>query len=423
MSWWDEWIPGWGNNRPNPFKDPKLQSKLPSSFINGAQIGGQVGQGSGSNFDVGPIVNAADQAYRNMLKQRQAISQEPQPGSLEYTIKKLIAGMDAGKPKMLSDQEIKARAQSEAGIQYGPQIKAIQAEMARAKTSAGRNQKSLGKIYANLAGSYSGDVKTSAANTKAAKASESAALKELQGSVSGNYSKQMGDQAAEMSKLGISDALPSSTANQKADLQFLSKLNQTGSAAQQQNIDLQGLGDKSYYQQGSGIAKTEGAESITDLTSQLTDYLNQQGSQLGAVKGQQASATSQLMNQLRSGQSDSYGKWDSDRWGRLLQLAQLQESIAKQSGTAKTPTKGMSGALSYLQSALPDSSRSASALNNVLQSQETIDNRRQAKNGDLLKQNPYSMVAQARDYAAKNNLSAEETDALVMSLYTFYGLG
>jgi hypothetical protein len=345
---------------------------------------------------------------------------------MESYLEQLLRGLNAGKPSMLSLQEMRERAAKQAGAEFDPQISALYGEMSRTKTRAGKNKKELGSLYGNLADSYLGEVQGSKQNTKAAKQAEAQAYKQLQKQVSSDYGNQFKEQSAELKALGIEAALGESTKGQKEDLQFLNAINATESGAQQKALDLTGLADANYYQQGRGLAQQRGAEDISDLMARLNDYLSEAGTQVAGLKGQKSSAIEQLVQQMQSGQTDNQQQFENQRWNRLLQLAQFQNQLASQAAKAgapsEVPSKGLEGAYGVLGGAPgTNSQKTISALMNLLQTQPFREGRFEAGNKQIVDMTPENAAYQARAYASQNGLSAAEADALVKAVYAYYG--
>lgn len=345
-------------------------------------------------------------------------------------LNQLLRGLNvAGRPQIQSVQELRAQAAKQAGLQFDPQINALIGERSATKSRAGKNRKEIGSLYSGLADEYLGDVKTSKKATNEAKKAEKSAFDQLQKSITGEYSSQLDNQSQELKNLGLGAALADSTKGQKEDLDFLRGLNSTESAAQQRSIDLSGLADTSYYQKGSDVAKHEGAETISDLMSQLEDYMRQTGSDLTSLRGQKAGTIENLFNQLQSGQANNESEFENQRWNRLLQIAQFQrglqnDSLSQMAAGSKTntPTKGLEGAFAVLQDSLGgNSQRSINGLMNLLQQQQFREGRFESGNKDIVEMTPENAAYMARQYASQQKLSPQETDALVKAVYAYYG--
>lgn len=356
----------------------------------------------------------------NQYKQQD--QQQQQPNYQQQLFEMLNAGLNSGAPSTLTPQQVRAAAQQQAGLQFDPQIAAINAEMARAKTQTGQNTKQLSDLYGQLANSYGPDVKTAKANNAAAKQAEASALKQLQSQVGGQYQDSQNQQKTELTKLGLQDILPSTTANQKADLQFLGNLNNTESAAQQRALDLQGQADQSFYQQGRGIAQTEGAQNISDLTNALGQYLNQEGTQLSSLQANKAAAVNSFMNQMQNSQNDAVSKFQQSRWDNALKLLQAYDTMTKGQTNQQTP-KGWLGALNILQNSQGTSGYQglSDQFHNLLDQPDFRQGQFQGANGTMYKMTPEQAANEARSWAQQQGLSSADTLALVNSVVARYG--
>lgn len=407
-------------------KGLRYSAYVPSSL--GNYFAGRVGgnNGPGVTPSAPPIVGGTPNSGPLGNPPFQLPVIQPEDPMQNY-LNQLLRGVNAGRPDIDSLAELRARASKQAGLQFDPEIQALIGERNATKGRATRNRKEIGSLYGDLADEYLGDIKTSKKQTAEAKKTEKAAYNQLQKDLTGQYSKQLDNQSEELKDLGLSAALGESTKGQKEDLGFLKSLNATESGAQQRAIDLAGLGDASFYQKGSNIAKHEGAETISDLMTQLEEYMRQTGGQLSSLKGQKASAVEQLFNQFQNQQGDANTQFENNRWNRLLQIAQLQRSltndqISQMGQGQEMPSKGLEGALGLLNQSLGGNSQnSVNAFMNLLQTQEFREGRFQSKDKQVVKMTPENAAYQARQYALQHKLSPQETDALVKSVYAYYG--
>lgn len=359
-----------------------------------------------------------------------------QQSAQQKLIQQLLAGLNAGKPVVKTPDQIKKEAASTIGMQFNPQIKSIQQLMTDARKDSGLNAKDIKALYADLAGSYDADAKFAQNEIAKAKADEVKSLGGLQSRNDQQYNGQMADQAAEFQKLGIQDALPQATKNQVDDRAFLNSLNNTESAAQQRFLGDMGLSESNYYRRGAGIAQQRGNESVESLLGNVDQYLKQEGGQLSDLQGQKGSAISQLVSQMTQANNSAYGSWDSDRWSRMAQMlgllnqsdsqnfnqqmALLKASQAGQGGNA--PTKGIEGAYGVLSKLLGNNSgNTISALQNFLQGQTQREGTFRDPNNQPRDMTPQQAAYEARQYGTQMKLSPAEIDALVQSVYAYYG--
>lgn len=436
MSWRDVLR---GLKGPNPNTDPYYGSSNqygPNSYNNDyfSQLNGTY-QGPDKNQTQGNPNGVTDILHQFLGQISQlAPKQQPQLSTQDQLINQLLAGLNAGKPSVKTPDQIKKEALGAIGPQYDPQIKTIQQLMADSRKDSGLNAKEIKALYADLAGNYDQDADFAQKEIAKARSDEQKALGGLQGRADSQYDSQTADQIAEFKKLGIEDALPSATQGQIDDRSFLKGLNDTESSAQQRFLSDMGLSESNYYRRGAGIAQQRGNESVESLLGNLDQYLKQQGGELTALQGQKSGALSQLVSQMQQTNNTAYGNWDSDRWNRMAQMLGILNSNDKQSfdqqlallklqgGGGKDATKGIEGAYGVLNKLLGnDSTNTISALQNFLQQQTQREGSFRDPNNQPKDMTPQQAAYEARQYGAQMKLSPTEIDALVQSVYAYYG--
>lgn len=225
----------------------------------------------------------------------------PQPGSLEEILAELQRLQDPNRyavdPAMLDRQ-----AMAMAAAQYDPVTAALRGQASAAQGRASRNMDQLGSMYAGLSQSLMGDIapiQQQYANTQQRTSDQYA---QLQQGIKDQYAQSQAEQEDMMKRLNIEAAAPSALEQQFKDRDFaVTQAMQQGQNVQDQ-LSQQGSGAVTYTRQGSELARTEGTNRQADLMSQLSDYLNQVGSQ---IAGNEAAKSASYQSNLLGLQQDA----------------------------------------------------------------------------------------------------------------------
>lgn len=261
----------------------------------------------------------------------------PKPGSLEEILAELQRLQDPsryyGDPNMLE-----AQARALVSAQYDPVTTALKGQASAAEQRAGRNREMLGSMYSGLSQSLMNDIapiQQQYANTQQKTAGQ---YQELQQGIKQQYADSQAEQEAMMKRLNIEAAAPQALATQQSDKDFaVTQAMQQGQNVQDQ-LSQQGSGAVTYTRQGSEIARSEGTNRQADLMAQLSDYLNQVGSQIAgneAAKG--AAYQSSLMGLQQDASKSAVSNAQRDFENYLKVLGFMQSSQPKLAGPVKSP--------------------------------------------------------------------------------------
>lgn len=342
------------------------------------------------------------------------------------TMMQLLASIQSNQPQGMSAQDILSQANHQVSMQFDPQIAAIQREMGRTKKRAGANKGELTHLYGALADSYGPDTVTSKKQYESATKAAKAQQKELQGQIGKTYSDDLQQQTDAFGNLGISDALGQTTKQQKTDLDYLSKLNATEGQSQLDALSQQGNADITYNREGAGIARAEGAGAVTDLMTQLNDYLSQKGGDVATLQGQRKSSLQVLQDQLRQQSAKATQDYNQTAWGQLFQLMGFQNTLnqqGQQGQQQKTPTTGLLGANQSFADFFGNTQQAkdmSGRFQELLQQKPFREGR--IKSGpDYIKLSPEQAASFAASYADDQQMSQQEKLSLIQAVYAYYG--
>lgn len=320
--------------------------------------------------------------------------------------------------KQPSAAEILQQATHTAASQYDPQINAINRQMGRAKSTAGKNKKEIGNLYAAGANAYNGDIADSKVQGKASVADEKTRQKDLQSKLSGDYSKSMDNQMKEFQTLGIQDALPQSTQSQRSDLDYLSKLNATQGNSNLSDLNAENNADVNYYNEGKGIMRLTGNEAQSDLMSQLTDYLNSQGDAKTSLEGQRQAAIATLQNQLTQQATQQAQKSETSSWDNMFKMAGLYQQMNPQNSA----TSGLNAASQYLAGkTTPQKAQDTMSALNLLLGQGMATGQKDANGQPIYAKGPEQAANVGVNYANKNGWAPADTTGLMQAILAYYG--
>lgn len=298
--------------------------------------------------------------------------------------------------------------------QFDPQISSLKNEMGAAKKRAAGAKKDMRSIYGDLVGYYEGKSAPTKANSKAAKAEAANRTSSLKSSITEDYSSRLKEQVDMYKQLGIEAAAPSATEGQSSDQADALSNTDTMGAADQSALQTQEQGDLAYWDEGSAIANTQGAEVQGDLTQQLQGYLNQQNSSLAQLQGAKKSAFNQGMVQLQQQAASQAQQNQSQLWQRMMDLARLQQSSSKKTDYSK----GMLGASQFLGD--PQSANLFQQLMNEGSKWRTSP--QAMKNyGGHAPNSPEEWAQMIKDGAANRHLSPEVQQQMWQAALVYFG--
>jgi hypothetical protein len=229
----------------------------------------------------------------------------------------------------------------------------------------------------------------------------------------------MNDQAKEFSNLGIQSALPDATKNQRSDLDYLSKLNDTQGASQLSDLNAENNADLNYYNEGKGIMRLAGNEAQTDLMSQLTDYLNSQGDARSSLEGQRQSAIATLQQQLSQQAAQQAQQSQQGTWDNLFKLGGMFQQINPQD---KQATSGLNAASQYLSGyTTPQKAQDTMSALNLLLGQGFATGQKNSNGQPIFAGSPEQSANVGVNYANQNGWAPADTTGLMQAILAYYG--
>lgn len=348
---------------------------------------------------------------------------------LDQSFQQLLDSLKSNQSAMPSSADILQQAQRQANATYDPQIAAIQRAMSNQKTTAAKNKGELQSLYGGLANSYGPEAKAAKAQNATAKKNEAAQFKATQQDLANQDAQVRQQQEKELARLGVQSALPETLKGQDEGASFLDKLMAQQSQAQQQSLDLLGSGDQSYYQQGRGIAQLTGNNAVTDLMSQLNQYLQGASGDISTLQGQKAAAIQQLQQQLQSSAASEAQKQQASNWDNLFKLMQFY--AGQQNNGAGSIKSGMTGAQQLAQQFFPgnglsnqfEQSKLAGSLVELLNQKPFIAGQIPGPNGTSNRLTPEAAGNLAQTYASQQGMTDAEKKAFYAMVMAYYGRG
>lgn len=336
-------------------------------------------------------------------------------GAMQAALQAQLTGGTSG----ISDKQLKQLLSQSVNGTYDPQIKAIQQSMSGAKKRAGTARADLKALYADLSGYYEGRIPATQKMFGIAEKDAANRTSSLKNSITSDYTNRLKEQVDMYKQLGIEAAAPSATQGQYADeAGQLAIADNTGNA-EQAALSEQDIGDSNYWNQGAGIAQTEGTEQQASVIQQLNDYLNTQGSSIATLQGQKSAAYSSGLLDAKQKAADAATQKQNQIWQHMLDLAKLKQSAAKASSVSSgsTPSKGLTGVAAYL-----GSQRLADQFQQSLGEATTWANTPQGKQyyGGHSPNSPEEMAQVIRDNAANRGLSADDQLKLWQAALVYY---
>lgn len=384
-SWWNSlWDDQPAQPRQTPIQNPPKLGKLGDGFESNAERA--VRMGTVGVPETTPQTTL-DGIYQQLL-QRLALE-----GS---------AGVD---PAAMQRQ-----ARAIAGMQFDPQISAIERLMSEAKASGGRASADIQNMYEELAKSYAGDLKNSRNAFKTLQEQEKSRQSEYADTLRDNYGSSMDALSEQFKQLGIEEAARDVMPELAQDMGDYG-----GIAARQGGEELKALGqlaagEEAFYARGAPLARQEGTQIRSELATQLESFLNQQRGQIGALEAQKNNAYLAAMSDIQGQQA----KTQNEAWDRLLQIGRFMQSQQKDQQGAKSSYKGLTGASQVLTDLLGQRSGKADKfLKDMLLTPEF-----RPTTGQLDVNTAAYLMTQKAQQAG---LGPDEIAALMQSIYALYG--
>lgn len=311
------------------------------------------GSAYGGNWNTGSIAGQlAAQFGASFAKPKPPKNVGGQGSDMDALMKKLIASMGGGYAAP-SESSLEAQARQVAGLQFDPQIAAINRAMGRAKTNAAYSNVAIGKLFKGLSQSYGADKKETKGLFKHAKEEEKARLADYTEQTKANYQDSMNSLTESFKHLGIEAAAGESTTGAivKDEASNLQR-GTTESSAEQKALGTQETGDLSYWEKGMGTAQMEGTQRQADLQTMLNQYMQEQTGQQESLKAQKQLTYQNALAKLQQEVQSQAAKQSDATWDRLMQLGKFQMEVGRynksMAGQDKAFGKGLTGASNYL---------------------------------------------------------------------------
>jgi hypothetical protein len=309
--------------------------------------------GQWSNNPLGGAIQAAANVAASRYRPKPQKSVGGPGSDMDLLMRQLMSSLGQGYSAP-SESSLELQARQSANMQFDPQIAAINRAMARARQNAAYSGTAIGKLFQGLAESYKGDKKDTKQIFKNAKEEEKARLNDYTEATKANYQDSMNSLTESFKKLGIEAAAGDSTTGALAkDEAFNLQRATTDSATEQQALNTQQTGDLSYWEKGMGTAQMEGTQRRADLQMALSQYLQDQGSNLEDLKAQEEITYQNNLARLQQEVQQQAAQQSNETWSRLMQLGRFQMDVNKYNQSManagnKSFGKGLTGASNYL---------------------------------------------------------------------------
>lgn len=294
------------------------------------------------------------------------------------------------------------------------------AREATARNQTQRATTDVQGMYKALSDDYKQLAPEQAAQAKAAKEQIEGLYGQLRSNIEGTYSRVSNEQGELFKQLGIEDALPSVLQDQAPAVTDATKAASENEAQQQQRYMDIGNMDESYYRSGSPNAILTGANTSSDMLSQLNDVINQiEGERSSGIQSGYMDQLGQAQNNLAQQQAAASSE-SARRQGMLWDMLQSQMQGNKQQ-TAATPD-------SYMQSLSPQVQQSvAGAFTQLQRSPEAVYGKvqdpRNPVPGTFVETTPQWYMSQADKMYQSGQIDAQTHQDLLMYLQLYFKSG
>jgi hypothetical protein len=237
----------------------------------------------------------------------------------------------------------------EAGLQYDPQINAVERLIAKGRSETNNQQKVIAGTYKDLEKMYAQDVPISQKDTKANSEAEKARLADLKSGIRDDYTSSMSAISDQLAQLGIQSAAPDVLNPLAQDMGEYQMQGTQESANQQQAIQMQGAANTDYLRSGGVVSRLTGAEQSDKLSKAFQDFMFEQQGNIAQLQAQRANAQYAALNSYQQQQS----KAQDDAWSKILQISGMENDLISQHNKLTNPTssgygKGLTAASKYL---------------------------------------------------------------------------
>lgn len=320
----------------------------------------------------------------------------------------------------IDTSQIQKQAQEAAGLQFDPQIAALQGQIAATQQRANTNKQQLGDMFNSLSTSLKGEIPGINQNFAQGSSDISDQYKQLQSQIAGQYADANAQEQDLMKRLNLQAAAPNIVAQQASDQAFTQNQNAT---SQQDTLDALKLlqqGAVDFTNEGSQIAKTEGTQRQADLMNQLEQFMQQATGQVNSIEAQKSSAAANIFNQLLGQTQQQASQEQQNRFSNLLDIAKLEQQQQNQ-----TPNYSQ-GPLAASQFLGENDPANASKLNSFLLSvlqlpQFTTGRSNSTFGGESVPLTPEAAASIAQQTAQQAGMSPTDQRNIYLAMLAYYG--
>lgn len=392
--------------------------------------------GSGSKKDQKSVPNENSQMRKDIInaklvsqaKQRTATADKGGSsggGSGMDQLQQMMGGGGGG--SSVNMKGLESQAKNAVAVEYDAKIAALVDAMNRAKTRGANAKKDVAGVYSGVSKYYDAQQKPTQAMFKTAKSEASNRAKSQKSEIAADYTNRLKEQVDMYKQLGIEAAAPSTLSGQGADeAAAMAQADQTA-ATENSALNQEQVADTGYWRESGGAVRQEGAEANTTLTRQLQDYLNQQDSQVAALKGAKSSAYAAALSQLQQAAAASQAKAQDTQFNQMLALAKLKLQMANSSGggSGGSGSSKVGSGLTGAAQMLGGTGGLYDAFQQQLQNATTWRNTPQAARyyGGHAPTSPEEMAKVIKEGAANNGMSPADQLRLYNAALAYYGRG
>lgn len=344
--------------------------------------------------------DSTDPANLAQLLERQAnnVQQDSQKSSLTSTdpytalMNQIMGQYNSINVASTPYDQLKSIAEQQVGAQFDPMIALLQQQMTQHSNTAQSSANKAREMYNALGNDFLGQLpeltQQFAAEDKETNSRYDNAQKQLQQ----QYQSQQDQQNAVLQQLGIQAAAPDASKQAQDDQSYLQGQMEGDQQSAVNALKQQQLAQQNYTQNLGDTTKVAGENAAQDIRQQLSDYLNQAGTQMQGLQSQRGAALSSLLQQMQSQDADRVQKEEQQQFQNLMSLANFQLDTAKAAGSDANAsqlfkgTTGLSGAQNFLAQQYPNSPVLASNLmedlQNVLSNKDVVNGKYQLTPAD-----------------------------------------
>lgn len=225
----------------------------------------------------------------------------------------------------------------------------------QARGTYGRGKEDISGMYSALAADYERLAPEQEAQAEEAQQEVEDLYGQLKSNIEGNYARVSQEQVDTMKQLGIEAAAPGVMKPQgERAASAMSRADELGAINQQRYQDIANI-DETYYREGSPLASLTGANRVSDLATQLQDYVQQ-------TEAERTSGINQAYSQLLQQAQGQAAQEQNQRTQMLWQILQAQLQAQSQPQGEMSPFEMRTSLPGEAQQALRSIERSEPAV-------------------------------------------------------------